>query len=399
MSKFAKLITNPSLFFRDFINKRKKTNAAVVLASRHKTTLTGSFDGSNFNRFKKYKYYLHNGEGMAAGPNHLNIWLPILMSFRINFLLIIRDPKLYTWVTKNYPTVDVVFAKTAGNVGDVVAMTDEVALALYSSSTGNNIHLVRFEEIKHCFIGHGDSEKASSAHKALRMFDEIWVASQAHIDRFYNKSFNTKGLDFLKIGRPTLIEALKKSETPWNERGEMKILYLPTWEGSNYKNDYTSVRMARQLLEIASKVAPTHAKLHPNTGSRDKTILNAEKLIDSSFKHNSKISVIPSTVPLLDVYCNYNIFICDISSVVTECLALNAPIFLYYPKNIEIEMAASNMSFEDYCYVFSNLDELEKMLDRLISGDDYKKEARKKAVDYFIGVKESKEMKLQKVLS
>lgn len=438
MSKMSKLIANPTLFFRDYFNKKLNANghamkklvpehaplnavtspgktgssnansqaakkevpmSAKLVAPLKVLSSSINLDTSNFNRFKKYKYYFHTGEGMTAGPNHLNMWLPLLISLRVPFLLIVRDQKLYAWVLKNYSSVDVAFAKSAGDVGEVVAMTEGVSLALYSSSTGNNIHLVRFEEIKHCFIGHGDSEKAASAHKALRMFDEIWVASQAHIDRFHNKAFNTQGLDFLKIGRPTLIHALNQSSTPWNERGEAKILYLPTWEGSNYMNDYSSVRMAKQILEIASKKETVHAKLHPLTGARDKSISNAQDLINSSFRENIDVSVIPFNISLLDIYDKYNIFICDISSVVTECLALNAPIFLYYPKNVEIEMAASNMIFEDYCYVFSTIEELEVALDRVISGDDYKKEARDKAVDYFIGINETKEMKILDVLS
>ncbi|MDR0215258.1 MAG: CDP-glycerol glycerophosphotransferase family protein [Comamonas sp.] len=427
MSKMKKLINNPSLFFRDYLNKRVNANTknngrnsvtvqkkvlpstvavkkiapkpSGLIAPLKALTATINLETTHLNRFKKYKYYLHNGENMTAGPNHLNMWLPLLISFRVPFLLIIRDHKLYGWVLKNYPTVDVAFAKSAGDVGEVVAMTEGVPLALYSSSTGNNIHLIRFEEIKHCFIGHGDSEKAASAHKALRMFDEIWVASQAHIDRFHNKPFNTSGLDFLKIGRPTLVNALKQSGTPWYERGETKILYLPTWEGSNYKNDYSSVRTAKQILEMASGKAVIHAKLHPLTGSRDKSISNAQELIKSSFRDNVNVSVIPSSITLLDIYDKYNIFICDISSVVTECLALDVPIFLYYPKNVEIEMAVSNMVFEDYCYVFSSLEELEALIARVITGDDYKKEARQKAVDYFIGVKETKDIKLLEVLS
>lgn len=417
MSKLTKLIKNPKLYFVDFVKKRTGHSVTPNAEKKAITTLrmpskaisnTGpkastvsivNLITENFNRFKRYKFYFHTGENMTSGPNHLNMWLPLLMSFRIPFLLIIRDQKLYDWVLKNYHSVDVVFAKTAGDISEIVARTEGTPMALYSSSTGNNIHLVRFEEIKHCFIGHGDSEKAASAHKALRMFDEIWVASQAHIDRFYNKSFNSKGLDFVKVGRPTLIQALRNSVKPWQERGETKILYLPTWEGINYKNDYSSVRMAKQLLEITSEKAVTHAKLHPNTGSRDKSLADAQILIDASFKENSKISVIPSSVPLLDIHENYNIFVCDISSVVTECLALDAPIFLYYPKNVEIEIAASNMDFEDYCYVFSSLDDFQLIFDRVISGDDYKKEERKKAIDYFIGIEESLEIKLRQVLA
>jgi len=409
MSKIRKLIKTPRLFFRDYLNKRVQGNERPYSALKPKPNTVGKavakpvasiagMDSRNFNRFKKYKYYLHNGEGIKAGTGQLNMWLPLLISIRVPFLLIIRDKNLYDWTLKNYSTIDVAYAKGPGDVGDLVALSRGVPLALYISSTGNNIHLVRFEEIRHCFIGHGDSEKASSAHKALRMFDEIWVAGQAHIDRFKNKPFNTDSLKFVKVGRPTLIDALQKSITPWQERGDTKILYLPTWEGSNYKNDYSSVRFAKQLLGICSTCATVHAKLHPFTGNRDKGISDSESLLDSAFKGDLKVSIIPSRVPLVDILDGYNFFVCDISSVVTECLALDAPIFLFYPKDVEIEIAASNIKFDDYCYVFSNLDELESMLNRVLSGDDFKKAKRREAIDYFIGLEETRRFKILEAL-
>ena len=45
-------------------------------------------------------------------------------------------------------------------------------------------------------------DKSASAHKFFRVYDEIWVAGQAHIDRFKNAGFNTAHIDFVKVGAP-----------------------------------------------------------------------------------------------------------------------------------------------------------------------------------------------------
>ena len=84
-----------------------------------------------------------------------------------------------------------------------------------------------------------------------------------------------------------------------------------------------------------------------------------------------------------------NIYICDISAVVSECLSANAPIFVYIPKDKDIQIASSNMTYQDYCYTFSDVNELVDKMQQVLSGDDYLAESRQKAVDYFIGYEET----------
>src|SRR5690606_40533957 len=62
----------------------------------------------------------------------------------------------------------------------------------------------------------------------------------------------------------------------------------------------------------------------------------------------------------------------------------NGPIFVYIPKNKDLNIAQSEMQYEDYCYTFSNIEELSKKLKQVLSGDDYLKDNRKKALDYLL---------------
>lgn len=47
--------------------------------------------------------------------------------------------------------------------------------------------------------------------KFFRVYDENWVAGEAHIDRMLNANFNLNGLKHVKIGRPNLLDILKKA--------------------------------------------------------------------------------------------------------------------------------------------------------------------------------------------
>ncbi|MBR6611317.1 MAG: hypothetical protein IKK93_03645, partial [Campylobacter sp.] len=84
-----------------------------------------------------------------------------------------------------------------------------------------------------------------------------------------------------------------------------------------------------------------------------------------------------------------NLFICDISAVVSECLAVDSPIFLYIPKDKEIVTAKSNMDYSEYCYIFSSSDELIGLITRVINGDDYLANGRKMAQDYIINIEDT----------
>ena len=71
-------------------------------------------------------------------------------------------------------------------------------------------------------------------------------------------------------------------------------------------------------------------------------------------------------------------------------MAANAPIFLYIPKHKEITIAKSNMPYEDYCYIYSMPEELKEKITAVLNGNDYLADNRLKAIDYIIGLTETK---------
>lgn len=173
-----------------------------------------------------------------------------------------------------------------------------------------------------------------------------------------------------------------------------KVLYLPTWEGVIEETNYSSTSISGQILQFVNQELglPISVKFHPFTGSRNPILSNindiANKLI---LRESLNANVIPANVLASEAILDRNIFICDISGVVSEVLTANAPIFVYIPKDRDIHIAKSNMTYEDYCYTFSNVAELLEKMKDVLSGNDYLAENRKKAIDYFIGYTETKD--------
>jgi hypothetical protein len=387
LGKFSKLRKNPVLFFQDMIAKRFKVTFVKKNKSYFKLT-------NNFNRFFPYTHILHSGENIA-GASHLDMWIPIFNEAHISYIVFVRNYELFLYIKEKYPFIVLVYAKNKKEVDFYLNQLCCVKACFYPSNTGNNLHLLYFNEIKHIFIGHGDSDKTASAHKYFRVYDENWIAGDAHEDRFKNAGFDFSGLKQIKVGRPSLKSLIELSQSNWQNRfdGKLKLLYLSTWEGVYEEQNYTSVYIIQEIFEkIYKDFSLISVKLHPWVGKRNNILLNVSNKLEMFFI-NKKIDyfIAQKDIAVTELVQEANIYICDISAVITDVLSTNSPIFVYIPKDKEIKLSKSKMSYADYTYVFSNIDELVEKMTLVLNGNDYLKENRIEAMEYILGKKETLE--------
>lgn len=348
-----------------------------------------NFDFSRINFCSTIPFVIHCGENASTGINQLIPWIPVFSESGNNFLILVRNIELFKLLEKKYPWLHIAYAKRVVDIDALFKQLPETITVFYPSSTGNNIHLVRLNHLNHIFIGHGDSDKAASAHKALRLYDEIWTAGQAHIDRFKKSEFYTGHMKFLKVGRPNLQKILNNSD---NLNGKAHILYLPTWEGIVEEANYSSTHISGQIIKAITNCNENilTIKYHPLTGSRNNILKPIFEMSNQLIiSENLNANILNPSFEVSQAILKNNIFICDISGVVTECLAANCPIFVYIPLDKSISIAESEMSYSDYCYTYSSVKELTEKLIDVMSGNDYLAENRKNAIDYFIGYNET----------
>lgn len=369
-------------------NKKSSTASTSVKKTSSPTNQSVStLDVSHINLLSPIYHVLHTGEGMTHGPSHLNLWIPEFIKAQVPFAVVVRHADLYKCITEAYPFINVVYAKSPTDIESLFNNLAFLKGIFYTSNTGNNIHCLRFNVYEHIFIGHGDSDKSASAHKFFRVYDQVWVAGQAHVDRFKYAHFDSDHIDFVKVGRPNLANILEITNTLWDKRMVNNVLYLPTWEGVYEESNYSSLRLSGVMLQnIVEKFnLRVNAKLHPVTGSRDNSLKNIKEKMQMALEakgHN--VSFYDAATTINNLVLNSNIFICDISAVVSECLAANAPIFVYIPKDREVNIAQSDMNYSDYCYTFSTVPELLQKMERVLKGDDYLRENRQQAMEYIL---------------
>lgn len=406
MSKFTKLLNTPTLFISDMLKKKVSllnrvglTNQSTsptpkknVAQAKKKSPSPVTVITKNSRLFSRIAHLLHTGEGMTHGPSHLELWVGEFISSKEEFSILVRDFNLYNWAVDKYPYLNIIYAKNPTDVEKVLHKLPFLKAIYYFSNTGNLIHTLRYNRYQHIFLGHGDSDKSASAHKFFRVYDEIWVAGQAHIDRFKNAGFNTAHIDFVKVGRPNLKHIIKTSiDNEIEIKNKIsKVTYFPTWEGVYEESNYSSAHLSVILLsEIQHKLnCKISAKYHPVTGSRDVTLKNITTSLQVEFADRTyMLDVAEKSTPISNLIVGSDAFICDISAVVSECISSLSPIFIYIPTDRDISTSSSDMQYADYAYVFNNIPQLMELIDDvLINGNDYLKEARYKALDYLLSI-------------
>jgi hypothetical protein len=142
--------------------------------------------------------------------------------------------------------------------------------------------VVRFRELTHVQLNHGDSEKGPSSSKVMRMFDVNFVAGKAAVGRFEEAGISV-AIDFFRIvGRPQLDGIVRVSKPS----AVTTVLYAPTWRGSHSDVNYSSLAAApaitRTLIDAGFTVI---FRPHPFSrgDAKDSTIIaNVESMLSSA---------------------------------------------------------------------------------------------------------------------
>ena len=310
--------------------------------------------------------------GNSKSTYQINSWLPLLSIIKFKFVIFLREHHHYgNLENSEYP---IVFLKDTIDIEKNSSITS-IKAALYTTNVGKNIHLIRDIRIKHIFIGHGDSDKSGSANNLMKLYDHMFVAGDAHIDRMNKNNIVTPENYFYKIGRPQL-ELLSKKKKSSNKK--INLLYAPTWEGYYENSCYSSLNIIHnQLEEYINKNKSTVDFLfrpHPHTGVVNKKYNNIKKRLMNltNYKYNN----------LHDCFQFADILITDISGILSDFIYLNKPIILYHPE--VIDNIKSECPISSCCYILDKNSSITDLIKK-IKYDDYLLEDRMKMKSYIMG--------------
>ncbi|WP_446663464.1 CDP-glycerol glycerophosphotransferase family protein [Flexivirga sp. B27] len=181
--------------------------------------------------------------GPVAGDYQVRMWLPYLERLGLPYAVLARDPQL---LGRAAALTDrpVVACQRLGGLDDV--MVPSVRALFYVNTDALCVDGVRFLDRTHVHLNHGDSDKPSSYHPMIGMFDRIFVAGQAGVDRFARHDVLVPAEKFRLVGRPQVADVLEHNTDPCPRH--RTVLYAPTWRGGVKDMTFSSLAYGETIV-------------------------------------------------------------------------------------------------------------------------------------------------------
>jgi hypothetical protein len=267
-----------------------------------------------------------------------------------------------------------------------------IKAAFYANNGMKNAHMVRFNRLTHIQMLHGDSDKASSYNPVTAMFDRIYVAGQAGIDRYSANDVYIDPAKFVIVGRPQA-EGIAVARQPIRDLTTKTVMYATTWSGLYADTNYSSLAangksIVQNLLDRGATVIFRPHPLTKRSAQYAAIAADIEKLLaDDRAKTGRKHlygEIAKNTMSLFECFNTADALISDVSGVASDFLFSEKPLMLTdmtgdgpaFVENFPLARAAYVLDQDG-----SNLDEV---LEELLVTDSLV-ETRRAMKEYYLG--------------
>jgi hypothetical protein len=261
----------------------------------------------------------------------LDQWMPYIISSGRSTLLVVREQATFDAVADRWP-LPVVFVGEFPDLDLVVPPTAQTAL--YVNTGTKNNQLIRFSELLHVQLHHGESDKPPSSGKTLRLYDHHIVAGEAAIDRLVAGGLVLSSARVSMVGRP--VTDRLATDRPTSDRPT--VLYAPTWEGYHVDSALSSVAgMGLDIVANMPAEVDLVVRLHPLTGTVDRRLRPIADGLRAAVAERGPAGVFVDTAvgpDLIECMRLADLLICDVSSVLVDFLAADRPIAVCDVSNL-----------------------------------------------------------------
>src|SRR5699024_71425 len=267
---------------------------------------------------------------------------------------------------------------------DSIVWNGNIKLCLYVNQTARNFRVLRYPEMLHTFLSHGESDKTIFiASNQLKAYDFTFAAGDAAVERIKRNLIHYDVTQRVrKIGRPPL-------DTPGSvarhETNRTTVLYAPTWEGDRPSAAYGSVLShGRQIVE-ALLDSPNHRivyRPHPRNGatlaSSGQEDQELRRLVEQAAEQHPdaghRVDTAPNFGPQMH---EADIMITDISAVAVDFLVTGKPLIVTTPVNQDALVNRDGMLTSTYPLTVDELGNVIELVDSAISNDTKRQESEK----------------------
>ncbi|QSB04798.1 CDP-glycerol glycerophosphotransferase family protein [Natronoglycomyces albus] len=312
--------------------------ACMALAWKQRRSAAHAGDAAVYQAVADYRprFAIHFA-GPAGSEYQLLMWLPYFDQLGDNYLIIMRDLVLFDRISKA-TDAPIVIAPGISQVEKLLCPS--VKSVFYVNHAMQNSQLIRFGHLTHIQLMHGDSDKAVSRNPVSAMYDQVFVAGQAGIDRYHNHGVDIPERKFRIVGRPQL-HPITVGPRARAEGEKPIVLYTPTWTGLSADANYSSLHISRHIIkELLSRDVVVWLRNHPYTtynAASARQLTEIEEMLEADAAATGRAhrwgEATSGAVSLADCINAADVAISDISGAASDWMYSNKPFALTDPLN------------------------------------------------------------------
>ena len=322
----------------------------------------------------------------------LGMWLPYLERLEKPFIVITRNKATVPEIAKLTSAPILVPRTDRGMSTHLDSMVvPSLRAAFYVQGSPGNQTFQRYGQLTHVWLNHGDSDKQANFHVRHATYSKLFVSGQQGIDRYAQHGIDVPPERFVVVGRPQ-VEKIAVRDEPLPLGTPRTILYAPTWKGGRPSTNYSSLPVAKPIIQaVLDRGSTVIFRPHPLSYADPadaERIRELHQLLETDRARTGRTHVwgrqAEQDWDVPDCFNASDAVISDVSSIASDYLASGKPIAM-------VAVTAAGAAFKEafpmarVCYVIEpDLSTLDQVLDHL-HGDDPLAEARRAYRSYTIG--------------
>ncbi len=166
-------------------------------------------------------------------------WLPVIAAHGgdINFGIVTRVRTSWLELMGSDLPAPSFLAASLPSLMDLYQVLQPKAI-IYPNNGIRNFQSLIWAEAAHIHVNHGESDKVSMVSNQAKAYDRVFVAGEAAVRRHRAALVDFDEFRLVKVGRPQL-DLDPTPSIPASQR--RTVLYAPTWEGEDERNNFTSL--------------------------------------------------------------------------------------------------------------------------------------------------------------
>lgn len=323
----------------------------------------------------EYAVYFGSNVGISY---QLGMWLPYLDRIGRNYIVVTRSLRMMRSAGQ-LTEAPVINRPTLRSLEDVI--TSSLGVAFYVNNAGKNTHFIERREMTHVWLNHGDSEKPACYNPVHAIYDYIYTAGQAGVDRYARHGVEIPREKFQIVGRPQ-VDQIVRAAAPINSVKNKTVLYAPTWKGAYGDSALYSLPFGVQIVrELIRRECTVIFRAHPLNYLYDEAVKHladiqevlAEDLKRAGTEHIWGAAA-ENVLSTEDCFNASDAMISDVSAVVSDYLQSNKPLSIVSVGR-SVEALNNEVPASKAAYVLKeDLSNLNEVLDELLDNDNMRAE-------------------------